>query len=532
MAAAQQKLERINKSMPEATRRQRLTYEKALYRYINALDRGDIDTVLDVLQEAESDQMLEQMIFETHAEYPMEETMQPDIDTAQGQHPQAETTSQEAPTNRRPQSKKKRWPMTVQLLCAIFVALILVSGSWFVFQAYNRLTSLGSNDVFDPKTAIIITATNSGQLVAHSNDNGKVIWQEKIPYNGPADPTISTPGLVIQQHIVYVAYRGYAQALQISNGKVLWTNHVATFPNTITNSYFSYPRIMADQNNIYISGITSNDSGVYVLNAKTGTMNWSSSSPSILLAINEGIIYTSNGKNNAIIALNSITGKQIWSYTASLPQNAVVANNVLYVQLHQQPSPNKPTGTSNDPLLALNSTTGELIWSVTTNSGQSALSAGPITVADGIIVLSNTETLCGYRTSDGDQVWCQKKAPKSDGNEIISEQAQIRIANGTIYNLIGIASSNQVTLKMQATSEDNGKTLWTNQLFKVKFPGAAAVSSADILPTGKDSAIATVGAMEPIQIGNNPSDFAYRTVLLIGNPDGKGDTITNIAIGN
>ncbi len=49
--------------------KQQLAREKALYRYISALERGDFDTVASVLHEAENDALLERMILEVNEVY-------------------------------------------------------------------------------------------------------------------------------------------------------------------------------------------------------------------------------------------------------------------------------------------------------------------------------------------------------------------------------------------------------------------------------------------------------------------------------
>src|SRR5258708_39542510 len=53
----------------QAIRQRRLDREKAAYRYTTALDQGDIDTIATVLQQAERDPELEQMILEIHEAY-------------------------------------------------------------------------------------------------------------------------------------------------------------------------------------------------------------------------------------------------------------------------------------------------------------------------------------------------------------------------------------------------------------------------------------------------------------------------------
>jgi repressor of nif and glnA expression len=49
-----------------------LAREKALYRYSSALERGDFDTVVAVLREAQHDPVLERMLVEVHEEYERE----------------------------------------------------------------------------------------------------------------------------------------------------------------------------------------------------------------------------------------------------------------------------------------------------------------------------------------------------------------------------------------------------------------------------------------------------------------------------
>ena len=57
----------------QATRQRRLDREKAAYRYTTALDNGDIDTIATVLQQAERDPELEQMILGIHGAYAAED---------------------------------------------------------------------------------------------------------------------------------------------------------------------------------------------------------------------------------------------------------------------------------------------------------------------------------------------------------------------------------------------------------------------------------------------------------------------------
>lgn len=52
-----------------------LEREKALYLYLNALDRGDFEQIERILKQAETDPALEKMIVETHEVIAEEETL-------------------------------------------------------------------------------------------------------------------------------------------------------------------------------------------------------------------------------------------------------------------------------------------------------------------------------------------------------------------------------------------------------------------------------------------------------------------------
>jgi hypothetical protein len=56
-------------SEKQTDKREQLAREKALYLYANALERGDFATLETILEQAEHDMGLEQMIFELHEAY-------------------------------------------------------------------------------------------------------------------------------------------------------------------------------------------------------------------------------------------------------------------------------------------------------------------------------------------------------------------------------------------------------------------------------------------------------------------------------
>lgn len=67
----------------QTDKRRQIDRDKALYRYVRALDRGDLDAIAAVLQQAERDPMLEQIILETHEAFLAEEDSTAEQDVAE-----------------------------------------------------------------------------------------------------------------------------------------------------------------------------------------------------------------------------------------------------------------------------------------------------------------------------------------------------------------------------------------------------------------------------------------------------------------
>ncbi|GCE19740.1 PQQ-binding-like beta-propeller repeat protein [Dictyobacter kobayashii] len=495
------------------TTEQRQAHEKALFRYISALDRGDIDTVINVLHDAENDPLLEQMLFETHAAYQLEETMPQDITTEDKQPSQQTKYSDEGQINRHSQTNKKRWPVLLQLLSAVIVAAILIGGSLFLFQSHKPSTQVSTHNITQaPDT--IISITNDGQITARDVNNGAITWQKTLPTRQPIDLYNGKPGLVIQHHVVYIAYQGYIQALQISNGKQLWKKQLGS--NTASEVIGDNPpQIMADQNLIYVSGYLG--SKLYALDQKTGALRWQypSSAVSSLLAIGNSVIYVmENGDNdhNGIKALNSTSGKEIWRYPTSMPLSATIADNVLYVQTSHS-FVNDPNGFHKEqkPLLALNATSGKLIWSII------APSAGPspLTVADGVVALFTGENFCAYQTSNGSHTWCTKNTATIPFN---APWTQVIAANSNIYGIApGQSSTNNIVTSIAAIKAKNGAMLWTKQL-----PGS---NSTTIITN--NTLVTYANNLHQLQAISLTDGHLLWQISVI-----KKDYITNIVVGN
>ncbi len=131
----------------QTTRTQHLAREKALFRYTTALDQGDIDTLHALLQQAEGDLALEQMIIETQKVYQAED----DIVVSEDEVEQArELLLASSPTegaiwyeNRyRPPTRFQRFNMMLRVLAAALVICALLA-SFLVLYAFHNNGSAG-----------------------------------------------------------------------------------------------------------------------------------------------------------------------------------------------------------------------------------------------------------------------------------------------------------------------------------------------------------------------------------------------------
>lgn len=134
--------------MPEqlSARQQRLAREKAVYQYITALEQGDIDTIAALLQQAEHDPTLEQMIMEAHEEYAREDQNAPQpgqIAAIRYKLLNVLTEQEEAGIlASRPPARTRRRRLIIQSAVAVLVICALIGSALLLFAP--RQTHTGS----------------------------------------------------------------------------------------------------------------------------------------------------------------------------------------------------------------------------------------------------------------------------------------------------------------------------------------------------------------------------------------------------
>lgn len=460
-------------------RQQRLAYEKTLYRYSTALERGDLDTIITILHEAEDDPYLEHLIFEMHQEdYQKEEPTMSHVSSKQS--PASEETSlpelnrslrsqpEQAPRTR------KRWLTTLRGIAAVAVVAILIGSALLIFSAVNASHDLAKKQQtstgFSNKTLhnIVVAAeltlagSTAGRevLTARDASTGVKLWSYTVPkglesnvkvikgnkglaYDGEAN-------LVVQDHVVYFAGNKQVLALHALDGTLTWQTDLGTMDQHVVTGD-PLPLLVVEQGRVYASGYSQGN--LYTLDAKTGKIIWHYDAPEpALLSLNNGVAYVT-ANEHYIKALDGKDGHTLWTQDVQTgPISATVANNVFYVQVTHS-FIDDPTGSHKDqrPLIALNATTGTQLWSVMSQADNPT----DLVVVQNMLVLFDGSHFCGYHTSDGTHAWC------TTGPQNTVSGVGIASNNGSIYGIFNLDGGRQ---RVQAINPQNGKIYWSKDV--------------------------------------------------------------------
>jgi outer membrane protein assembly factor BamB len=470
----------------EAARQQRLAYEKILYRYSTALQSGDLDTIIAILHEAESDPHLEQMLFETHKEgYAQEESLMKQDNTAHLLVPfldgavSTRRSQKQLSSPARTQFSHLHQLSGFQNAATVLIVAILVSSMLFLFMSHHKTNSgfsklsqetTGANGgITKQQGDIIVTASvignsqlSTGTITTMNAQTGAPLWHytfgKKVDLNAKV-------GLAIQDQIIYIAYNKQVLAIQARNGTLLWKTVLGT-ANPFAIGGDNLPQLIVDQHQVYASGYSGGN--LYTLDTKTGKILWhyDASVPPLLTAHN-GVAYvlaTGDISQNAVKALNGTNGTTRWTYNTTLPLSAIVTNNVLYVQAFVYKG--------QQALFALNTGNDTLLWTkaIQTN-GYSQLVA-----AQGVLVLFDGNHFCGYHTANGSQMWCTK-GPIND----VNGEALVSI-DGVVYG--AYHTSLMGSDRLEALNPKNGSVIWSKDLGKLLIKETPIISLGNnlILP--------------------------------------------------
>lgn len=156
------------------TRKRYISREYAAYQYTSALEAGDIDRLLVVLQEAVCDPVLERMILETHEVYKSEDHIVADAEEVKRVDDwlSAPLMLPLAPVEmnihhvERPATRGQRLGTFARSLAAVLVVGALLSGFLVLFAAHSSRSGSG-----DTSSSVIAWGAFSPTIPGSDNDN-------------------------------------------------------------------------------------------------------------------------------------------------------------------------------------------------------------------------------------------------------------------------------------------------------------------------------------------------------------------------
>jgi outer membrane protein assembly factor BamB len=160
---------------------------------------------------------------------------------------------------------------------------------------------------------VVYTTDNHLAFYALKANTGAVLWS----VNG-----IDGGSAAVVKGVLYLNARGIT-ALNASNGTVLW--------NTSIQYASGMPAVANGM--LYIGSLRKGN--VYALNTKTGKVLWTYQTGGPVessVAVANGVVYVSATNASGMYALNAQTGKLLWNYNTGFTQSSpIIVNGMVYV---------------------------------------------------------------------------------------------------------------------------------------------------------------------------------------------------------
>lgn len=195
--------------------KQQMVRDRATYSYLDALDSGDIDGIIESLQQAVYDASLDQMLIEAHQAYFQEEQEQEreqaaalaEIETQKIVALEPATLSSRG-SGQKQKARTRRMPRWIQVLAAVLILCVLI-GSLVTVQALRKQGQQGSRGTptslsvcqpyplrqFTTQNTIATQATLSF-LVAVTAISANDAWAVGYTSSAPGEQAVSNSALI------------------------------------------------------------------------------------------------------------------------------------------------------------------------------------------------------------------------------------------------------------------------------------------------------------------------------------------------
>lgn len=446
------------------TRQRRLANERALYRYQQALVRGDIETIATILQAASQDAELEQMLYILHNSEQLEEPLPITIyPHQQDQHPKFTSFPllRLHSRTKHPVRQQHAHPRLQTLVAVLMVLALLVS---FTALYSNAALPIATQTVATSQGMVILLFAD-GHIQAVRGVTGQSVWSYATGLT--IDQSVNNR-LSVQNHVVYVMATNnlvtavnHLYALNEETGNLLWQK---ILPVQLANSIPNTSRLNVDAGIIYMSIQGNTQNVLYALAADDGHLLWQAangiSSNAPFLTANSGIAYlalqNTTSSQATIEARRGSNGSILWKYQITGDTwLATVTNQVLYVAYAYSSFVSPLDTKSNQHLLALQVSNGGLIWSqyLSFDNPLTGLAYG-----QGTLVIGAIPQLCAYSASNGDMFWCNG-ASNNSSPSVVSSVGRYLPGPDKLYTAYATTQSGVL---IQALNFQTAQPLWGN----------------------------------------------------------------------
>src|SRR5581483_5754685 len=318
----------------------------------------------------------------------------------------------------------------------------------------NILSGNAASSTVVDQGHLVYTLSNTSLRAFHSK-TGTLAWSQDSPDSSVYQEILvtKTTAYALRDHKLYT--------FDASSGKSGWSQPIDSL-----SSASSISNIAVDNWGVYVAA-----NGIaFSFDAKTGNLQWrttiqapetagvttSLASPKPVIVVQNGVLYTNDDAPVAVVALQSTTGKQLWS--AGIPDDTPRTQGGLQAVYNLLWHNGMLYAITNYDIAALNIHQGSILWQKVLGTGSFAtgIIIGSFTIEDTTMMLTTTN----FDGSQGGAYQLQLSTGTMTPLNLPSGVLDFGDGyhNGVAYMVTGPTSGDLI-----AAQVSNGTTLWNKE---------------------------------------------------------------------